>query len=119
MSLGTSGSSDGTDTVSQAVNRAADAGIIPVVAAGNAGPAPYTLGSPGAAEKAITMGAAQARRSLLRSRSVDRGGAVLASRHNLPFWQCRVYIILDYAEAGGDAPKTCQMLYPFSTGHVI
>jgi serine protease AprX len=58
MSLGTSGSSDGTDTVSQAVNRAADAGIVPVIAAGNSGPAAYTIGAPGAAEKAITMGAA-------------------------------------------------------------
>jgi serine protease AprX len=58
MSLGTAGSSDGSDTVSQAVNRAADAGIIPVVAAGNAGPARYTIGAPGAAEKAITVGAA-------------------------------------------------------------
>lgn len=59
MSLGTSGSSDGTDTVSQAVNRAADAGIIPVIAAGNSGPARFTVGSPGAAEKAITVAAMQ------------------------------------------------------------
>lgn len=66
MSLGTSGSSDGTDTVSMAVNRAADAGIIPVVAAGNSGPARYTVGSPGAAEKAITMSAAQARNGYAR-----------------------------------------------------
>lgn len=56
MSLGTSGSSDGTDSVSLAVNRAADAGIAVVVAAGNSGPNPLTIGSPGAAEKAITMG---------------------------------------------------------------
>lgn len=62
MSLGTTGSSDGTDTVSQAVNRAVDAGIIAVIAAGNSGPARYTVGAPGAAEKAITMGAAQSRR---------------------------------------------------------
>ncbi|HLO03309.1 MAG TPA: S8 family serine peptidase [Symbiobacteriaceae bacterium] len=57
MSLGTSGSSDGTDIVSQAVNRAAEAGIIPVVAAGNSGPTRYTVGSPGAAAGAITVGA--------------------------------------------------------------
>ncbi|HYF76281.1 MAG TPA: S8 family serine peptidase [Symbiobacteriaceae bacterium] len=58
MSLGTSGSSDGNDTVSQAVNRAADAGIVAVVAAGNAGSGRYTIGAPGAAEKAITIAAA-------------------------------------------------------------
>ncbi|MBS4536732.1 S8 family serine peptidase [Clostridium sp. D2Q-14] len=57
MSLGTSGSSDGTDATSLAVNRAVDAGISVVVAAGNSGPAKYTIGSPGAAEKAITIGA--------------------------------------------------------------
>lgn len=57
MSLGTSGSSDGTDTLSQAVNRAADEGIIPVIAAGNSGPGRYTVGSPGAAAKAITVAA--------------------------------------------------------------
>lgn len=58
MSLGTSGSSDGTDTLSQAVNNAADQGIIPVIAAGNSGPGRYTVGSPGAAVKAITVASA-------------------------------------------------------------
>lgn len=55
MSLGTSGSSDGTDSVSLAVNHAVEAGIVAVVAAGNSGPAPYTTGSPAAAGKAITV----------------------------------------------------------------
>ncbi|WP_028988346.1 S8 family serine peptidase [Thermicanus aegyptius] len=57
LSLGTSGSSDGTDTTSLAVNRAVDAGLTVVVAAGNSGPSQYTVGSPGAAEKAITVAA--------------------------------------------------------------
>ncbi|KXG73821.1 S8 family serine peptidase [Thermotalea metallivorans] len=57
MSLGTSGSSDGTDATSLAVNRAVDNGIVVVVAAGNSGPGRYTIGSPGAAEKAITVAA--------------------------------------------------------------
>ncbi|CCQ95771.1 Peptidase S8 and S53 subtilisin kexin sedolisin [[Clostridium] ultunense Esp] len=57
LSLGTSGSSDGTDTTSLAVNRAVDAGLTVVVAAGNSGPFQYTVGSPGAAEKAITVAA--------------------------------------------------------------
>ena len=55
MSLGSSASSDGTDALSRAVNAAADAGIVPVVAAGNAGPGASTIGSPGAAAKAITV----------------------------------------------------------------
>ncbi|EOC99582.1 S8 family serine peptidase [Caldisalinibacter kiritimatiensis] len=57
LSLGTSSSSDGTDATSLAVNNAVDNGITVVVAAGNAGPAKYTIGSPGAAEKAITVAA--------------------------------------------------------------
>ncbi|MFZ5351165.1 MAG: S8 family serine peptidase [Bacillota bacterium] len=57
LSLGTSSSSDGTDSTSLAVNRAFDNGIVVMVAAGNSGPARYTIGSPGAAEKAITVGA--------------------------------------------------------------
>ena len=57
LSLGTSGSSDGTDSTSLAVNNAFDNGIVVLVAAGNAGPGKYTIGSPGAAEKAITVGA--------------------------------------------------------------
>ena len=55
MSLGSSGSSDGTDALSAAVNAASDAGIVPVVAAGNDGPASGTIGSPAAAAKAITV----------------------------------------------------------------
>lgn len=57
LSLGTSGSSDGTDSTSVAVNNAVNNGIVCVVAAGNAGPAKYTIGSPGAAANAITVGA--------------------------------------------------------------
>jgi serine protease AprX len=58
MSLGTSAGSDGQDALSQAVNAAVDKGKVVVVAAGNAGALPETIGSPGAAEKAITVGAA-------------------------------------------------------------
>lgn len=69
MSLGSSQSSDGTDALSTAVNCAADPGFstvcgaasgpkVVVAAAGNAGPAPGTVGSPGAAAKVITVGAA-------------------------------------------------------------
>lgn len=57
LSLGSSGCSDGMDTTSLAVNAARDAGLVVVVAAGNAGPAKCTIGSPGAASGAITAGA--------------------------------------------------------------
>ncbi|WP_297462675.1 S8 family serine peptidase [Thermococcus sp.] len=57
LSLGGSQSSDGSDSLSQAVNRAWDAGIVVCVAAGNSGPDKYTVGSPAAASKVITVGA--------------------------------------------------------------
>jgi hypothetical protein len=57
MSLGTLAGSDGLDPLSLSVNAAVDAGKIVVVAAGNSGDLPSSVGSPGAAEKAITVGA--------------------------------------------------------------
>jgi serine protease AprX len=58
MSLTEPGSSDGTDALSQAVNNAVDQkGKVVVVGAGNSGGEPYTIGSPAAAQKAITVGA--------------------------------------------------------------
>jgi serine protease AprX len=58
MSLGTAFGSDGSDAISLAVNNAAAAGKVTVVAAGNSGDGPYSVGSPGAASGAITVGAA-------------------------------------------------------------
>ena len=57
MSIGVAGNSDGTDSTSVLVNSAVDAGMIVVTSAGNEGPKKYTIGSPSAAEKAITVGA--------------------------------------------------------------
>ncbi|WP_432940413.1 S8 family serine peptidase [Kribbella sp. CA-253562] len=57
MSLG-SDPTDGTDPMSQAVNRlSAETGALFVVAAGNAGPDPFSVGAPGAADAALTVGA--------------------------------------------------------------
>ncbi|WP_053203487.1 S8 family serine peptidase [Jiangella muralis] len=58
MSLGTDGASDGTDPMSQAVDRlSAESDALFVIAAGNAGPGESTVGSPGAATSALTVGA--------------------------------------------------------------
>ncbi len=57
LSLGGAGTSDGTDPESVALNNAVDKGIVVTVAAGNSGPTKYTIGSPGAAAKVITVGA--------------------------------------------------------------
>ncbi|MGH2756909.1 MAG: S8 family serine peptidase [Actinomycetota bacterium] len=55
MSLGGSGSSDGTDSTSRVVNRAVAGGITAFVAGGNSGPGRFTTSSPAAAEHAITV----------------------------------------------------------------
>ncbi len=57
LSLGTSTPSDGTDALSVACNNAVAAGVVVCVAAGNSGPNTGTIGSPGAAEAVITVGA--------------------------------------------------------------
>jgi subtilisin family serine protease len=58
MSLGSDYNTDGTDLLSTAVDRlSAQTGALFVVAAGNNGPAAGTIGSPGAAEAALTVGA--------------------------------------------------------------
>src|SRR5215210_54452 len=57
LSLGASGCSDGTDATSLAVNNAQAAGLVVAVAAGNEGPGTCTIGTPGAAAGALTVGA--------------------------------------------------------------
>lgn len=58
MSLGTIGASDGQDPFSQAVNILTEStGTLFVVSAGNSGPGETTIGAPGAADLALTVGA--------------------------------------------------------------
>ncbi len=58
MSLGSDAPSDGTDPMSRALNElSASSGALFVVAAGNAGPGQGTIGSPAAADAALTVGA--------------------------------------------------------------
>jgi subtilisin family serine protease len=58
MSLGDPWPSDGTDPMSQALNRiTAETGALFVVAAGNSGPGTESIGSPASADAALTVGA--------------------------------------------------------------
>ncbi len=58
LSLGSPGSSDGSDATSAACDAAVERGAVVVVAAGNEGPGSNTIGSPGSAHRVITVGAA-------------------------------------------------------------
>jgi subtilisin family serine protease len=61
MSLGDNTPSDGTDPVSEALNRLSTAHhVLFVVAAGNSGPADETVGAPAAASDALAVGAVDA-----------------------------------------------------------
>jgi len=56
LSVATDFPTDGTDPMSREVNYLAENGIVVVTAAGNKGPGFQTIGSPGAAELAFTVG---------------------------------------------------------------
>lgn len=56
--------SDGRDALSRGVDIAVDKGLVVVAAAGNQGPRERSVPSPGAAEKAITVGAVDKRKAL-------------------------------------------------------
>ena len=73
MSLGSAEPSDGNDALSQAVNAAVSNGVTVVVAAGNAGDEPGTVGSPGAAAQAITVGACADRSASVGSANHSEG----------------------------------------------
>jgi serine protease AprX len=57
-SIGTPGSSRCSDAVCQAMDNAALAGVLPVVAAGNSGDLPESIGSPAASPLSLTVAAA-------------------------------------------------------------
>ncbi|WP_031166564.1 S8 family serine peptidase [Streptosporangium roseum] len=58
MSLGGQEGADGTDPMAMAVNQlTAETGVLFTIAAGNSGPGATTVGSPGAADAALTVGA--------------------------------------------------------------
>ncbi|MFE9813308.1 S8 family serine peptidase [Streptomyces sp. NPDC005548] len=74
MSLG--GGGDATDPMSQAVDQLSrETGALFVIAAGNSGPSPYTVDSPGTADSALTVGAVDSADKLAEfSSQGPRGG---------------------------------------------
>ena len=58
MSLGGGVGADGEDPLDLLVDEATEAGILVVIAAGNEGPAPLRVASPGSAKTALTLGGA-------------------------------------------------------------
>jgi len=73
ISLSLGGPGDPDDLVSRAIDNAVDNGVVAVVAAGNSGPSEKTIGSPGTARKAITVGAVDKNKQIA---SFSSGGPV-------------------------------------------
>ena len=61
LSVATDFPTDGTDPISREVDYLAENGVLVATAAGNKGPSYQTIGAPGAAEKALTIGKANDR----------------------------------------------------------
>lgn len=69
----------GADLLDMTVNSAVDAGVVVAVAAGNSGPGNYTVGSPGTADKVITVAATTNSRTyamFLESAALQNGNTV-------------------------------------------
>ena len=59
ISLSLGGSGDPDDPISKAIDNAVKEGVVAVIAAGNSGPYEQSIGSPGTAREAITVGAVE------------------------------------------------------------
>ncbi|RDU38240.1 hypothetical protein DRW41_01330 [Neobacillus piezotolerans] len=69
----------GADLLDMAVNAAVDAGVVVAISAGNEGPGKYTVGSPGTADKVITVAAITNSRTFamkLKSAAFESGETV-------------------------------------------
>lgn len=74
MSLG-GGVQGPNDFLAEAANAAVDANVVVVASAGNSGPNPYTVGSPGSGEKVLAVGATTNAHALVLPVRVDYDGS--------------------------------------------
>ncbi|MGW0550289.1 S8 family serine peptidase [Streptomyces altiplanensis] len=117
MSLGSQEGTDGTDPMAQAVNTLSkDTGALFVVAAGNSG-APGTIGSPGSADSALTVGAVDSadEAAYFTSRGPRTGDNALKPDLSAP----GVGILAARSRlSGGEGPYTAMSGTSMATPHV-
>ncbi len=81
ISVGTTyGNTAQRDLLIQGVERAWDSGLVVVAAAGNRGPAPGSVTSPGSSKKVITVGSSDLMTGQRESPAADRRQSVSANR---------------------------------------
>lgn len=121
MNLSLGGWGDPDDPLSSAIDRAADMGIVSAISAGNRGPDEQTIGSPGLANKAITVGATDKfptmvdfsskgpvvqmldiQNEIIKPNLVAPGVNICAARANIIYISASVSI-----KGGGGAPTDC------------
>lgn len=129
MNLSLGGWGDPADPLSSAIDRAADAGIVSAISAGNRGPDEQTIGSPGLANKAITVGATNKtpvmadfsskgpviqmldlQNEIIKPNIVAPGVNICAARANI------VYISASASVTGGGTTPDCGSNYIFKSG---
>jgi subtilisin family serine protease len=103
MSLGGPGNPD--DAISKAVDEVVDAGVVAIIAAGNSGPSEETIGSPGTARKAITVGASynsNEESAISTLVVVDKNSGEKSIKESIPLSgsATEVEVIADIVEAG-------------------
>ena len=121
MSLGTPTGSDGNDGVSLAVDNAVlNHGIVSVIAAGNSGDGSASVGSPGAARAAITVGAAAKVADGVRLAGFSSRGPTLDGRVKPDVVAPGVAITAANANTGSGyvAASGTSMATPFTAGLV-
>ncbi len=103
MSLGADFGPESTADA-EASEQAAEAGLIVVAAAGNAGPAPYFLGSPAAGDKTLAAAAMDSTPNFPGATlTLNKGGPLTAQNNNnqtLPSGSLTIFVLPDTAGTG-------------------
>lgn len=95
MSLG-GGVQGPHDFLAEVSNAAVDAGVVVVTSAGNEGPGPYTIGSPGSAANVITVGASTNSRGFGIEVTVPGHGTLPASGGDFPEFDGSPQTLIDW-----------------------
>ncbi|UOR11255.1 S8 family serine peptidase [Halobacillus amylolyticus] len=104
----------------KAVNKAVELGTTVVVAAGNSGPASWTVGSPGTSQKAITVGAASlpGTQPVLTLPGQDRKVGVQLLQGSVPWTFTKKYPLIDGGTGENGVPPASGKIVVMKRGVV-
>ncbi|WP_301238365.1 S8 family serine peptidase [Polycladomyces subterraneus] len=110
----------GFDLLAEVVNAAVDAGMVTVISAGNEGPGPMTIGSPGTADKVITVAAVTNKHfiGLPIKVTVDGVEKTLPAGSSAPGGQIQTRVAAPLAVVTDDNGTACQGITADLTGKI-